>query len=54
MTKLELANLLYRRSETVRYSEKSIKFLDQYAAMSHAGMGVEVDGDALANVRAAS
>lgn len=53
MTDATLRNLLFRRFQTVQYSRVSVQFLDKKLAASNAGFGVEVDGDALANARAA-
>lgn len=54
MDKTGLSNMLYHRSETVKFADKSVSFLEKYTRMSSLGYGVEVDGDVLANVRAAS
>jgi hypothetical protein len=54
MDTLNLRNLLFRQTQTVRYSQEPVWFLEKFVASSNAGFGIEVDGDALANVRAAS
>lgn len=54
MSAVELLNMLYRRTQTVKYAHNSTKFLNDLAKPVgfSRGQATEVDGDALAILKA--